>query len=88
MLSRLGGDEFGAAVSSGKSAKILARRIAEAVCAPIALSSGDNTLCVGISVGIASCTNAVDSPISLLAQADQALYRRKRELDRLLPVSR
>ncbi|MHB1300079.1 MAG: GGDEF domain-containing protein [Burkholderiales bacterium] len=78
VLSRLGGDEFGAVVSSGKSAKMLVRRITEAVCAPIALSSGD-TLCVGISVGIASCTRAVDSPISLLAQADQALYRRKRE---------
>lgn len=80
VLARFGGDEFGVLIRDGDqdAAQTLARRITEAVSAPIALSAGD-TAGVGISVGIATYTNAVDSAAALLAQADRALYQVKRQ---------
>lgn len=80
LLVRLGGDEFGIFMrpSVEDSAESLARRIVEAVSAPITLSTGDK-VSVGISVGIAIYSDAIDSMANLLAQADQALYEAKRK---------
>lgn len=79
VLARLGGDEFAVLMRHGDqdAALTLAQRIAKAVHEPITLSSGD-TVGVGISVGLASYTDAVPSVAALLAQADQALYQAKR----------
>lgn len=79
LLTRLGGDEFGLFMrqSIEDSAQSLAQRIAEAVSSPITLSDGTQAK-VGISIGIATYTQASESTASLLAQADQALYEIKR----------
>ncbi len=79
LLVRLGGDEFAVFMrhSIENSAESLAGRIVDAVSVPIILSSGEN-VSVGISVGIATYTNAVDSVNTLLAMADQTLYEAKR----------
>ncbi|RZI83702.1 MAG: sensor domain-containing diguanylate cyclase [Rubrivivax sp.] len=83
VLSRLGGDEFGVVMRHGAkdSAEVLAKRIVSAVCQPITLSSND-TVGVGISVGIAAYSDAVESVAGLLAQADQALYEAKKQNER------
>lgn len=80
LLVRLGGDEFGIFMrqSVEESVESLAKRIVEVVSAPITLSTGD-TVSVGISIGIATYTDAIDSMAALLAQADQALYEDKRK---------
>jgi diguanylate cyclase (GGDEF)-like protein len=80
LLARLGGDEFGVFMrpSVEDPAESLARRIVEVVSAPITLSTGDK-VSVGISVGIATCTDAIESTADLLAQADRALYQAKRK---------
>lgn len=79
LLARFGGDEFGILLrqSFKESAEVLAKRIVEAVRAPITLSTGAN-VSVGISIGMATYTRAIDSIAALLAQADSSLYRAKR----------
>jgi diguanylate cyclase (GGDEF)-like protein len=79
LLARIGGDEFVLFMrqSDGDSVESLAKRIAEAVALPISLSNGKQ-ISVGISIGIAKFTDAIDSLTTLLAQADQALYKVKR----------
>jgi diguanylate cyclase (GGDEF)-like protein len=79
LLARLGGDEFGVFMrpSADDPAESLAKRIMEVVSAPIALSTGDRVN-VGVSIGIASFTDSIDSITNLLAKADQALYDVKR----------
>ncbi len=83
VLARMGGDEFAVVMRHGgeDDATVLAQRIAKAVQAPITLSTGD-TVGVGVSVGMASYTDAVPSVQALLAQADQALYQAKRYNER------
>lgn len=83
MLARFGGDEFGVFMrqSIEDPAESLAERIIEAVSAPITLSTGEK-VSVGISVGIATYTDAIDSMTTLLTQADQALYEIKRKENR------
>lgn len=80
LLARLGGDEFGLFMrqSVEDSPESLANRIVEVVSAPISLSAGDK-VSVGISVGIATYTDAIDSMATLLALSDQALYEAKRK---------
>ena len=80
LLARLGGDEFGVFMrpSVEDPAESLAKRIVEVVSAPITLSTGDK-VSVGISVGIATYTDALDSMAALLAHADRALYEAKRK---------
>jgi diguanylate cyclase (GGDEF)-like protein len=80
LLARFGSDEFGVVMRHGaqESAQALAKRIVQAVCAPITLSSGD-TIGVGISVGIASYTDDIDSTGTLLKHADQALFQAKQQ---------
>jgi diguanylate cyclase (GGDEF)-like protein len=79
LLARIGGDEFALFMrqSEGDTVETLAKRIAEVVSAPVTLTTGEN-VSVGISVGIAKFTEAIDSMNTLLAQADQALYEIKR----------
>ena len=82
LLARFGGDEFGAFVrqESDDSIEALAHRIIEAVGKPITLSTG-KTVNVGISIGITTYSEAIDSLTTLLAQADQALYAAKHSND-------
>jgi len=80
LLARLGGDEFGIFMrpSAEESPESLAKRIVEVVSAPITLANG-NKVSVGISVGIATYVDTIDSMNTLLAQADRALYEVKRK---------
>jgi len=80
MLARLGGDEFGIFMrqSVEDSPESLASRIVEVVSEPISLSTGDK-VSVGISIGISTFTDGIDSMTKLLAQSDQALYEAKRK---------
>lgn len=80
LLARFGGDEFGIFLrqSVEEPAEQLAKRLLKVVSAPISLSTGDKVN-VGISIGIATYTDAIDSMTTLLAQADQALYEAKRK---------
>jgi diguanylate cyclase (GGDEF)-like protein len=77
-LARFGGDEFGVILrdASQDSALKLAERIAEAVSEPIMLSSGEITG-VGVSVGIATYEDSIDTAADLLAEADRNLYQAK-----------
>ena len=77
-LARFGGDEFGVILrdASEDSAHKLAERIAEAVSEPIMLSSGEMTA-VGVSAGIATYADAIDTATALLAEADRDLYQAK-----------
>ena len=79
LLARLGGDEFGIFMrpSPEDSAESLANRICGVVSAPITLSTGEK-ISVGISIGTANYIDTIDSVATLLAKADQALYRVKR----------
>jgi len=83
VLARFGGNQFGVVMRHGAqdSAQVLARRIVKAVSQPLNLSTGD-TVGVGISVGIAAYTDAVASMATMLAQADQALYKAKKQNER------
>lgn len=80
LLARIGGDEFGIFMrqSAEDSPESLANRIIEVVSAPITLSTG-NKVNVGISVGIATYVDNMDSISSLMTQADQALYEAKKK---------
>lgn len=78
-VSRIGGDEFGMIIREGSpvSAQALTQRITQAMSTPIRLPSGD-MVGIGISIGMATYNDAIDSQYSLLAQADSDLYRAKR----------
>ena len=80
MVSRFGGDEFGIIMRDGSavSAQALKGRITRAMSSPITLSSGEN-VGVGISIGVAAYTDAIDSAVKLLAQSDTELYLAKRQ---------
>jgi diguanylate cyclase (GGDEF)-like protein len=80
LLARLGGDEFAIFLRDNvdNAAKLLAKRIVEVVSAPITLSTGDEVR-VGISIGIATRTETINSLSTLLALADMALYEDKRK---------
>jgi diguanylate cyclase (GGDEF)-like protein len=78
-VSRIGGDEFGLIIREGSpaSAQALIQRITQAMSASVTLPSGDK-VGIGISIGMAAYNDTIDSPYSLLAQADSALYEAKR----------
>ena len=62
-----------------ESARSLVKRITDTVSAPIDFSIGD-TVDIGISVGMtSSADDGIDSMATLLAKADQELYRAKRK---------
>ena len=79
-VARCGGDEFGviARDSTHESAQELAKRIAREISSPIMLTSGDIAK-VGVSTGVATFKQGIDSGPALLDQADRALYQAKRE---------
>jgi predicted signal transduction protein with EAL and GGDEF domain len=78
MVARLGGDEFVVVTEStdgGDKAVVLGRRLIALVEQPIAL--GDGLFRLSASVGIATA-DADSTPLSILGQADQAVYEAKR----------
>ena len=83
-MGRLGGDEFVAVcpgVPGEAAAAALAARVVEAVGAPVVVGCGADgpvEVRVGVSVGIALSTGA-DVADAVLARADEAMYRVKRE---------
>ena len=83
VLARFGQHEFGIVMRHGgtESGQVLAKRIVASVSSPITLPSGD-VIGVGISVGMAAYTDAVDSVNTLLGQADQALFDAKKQNER------
>jgi diguanylate cyclase (GGDEF)-like protein len=75
---RLGGDEFVIlcpGLTDDDDAQLVAARIVEAISAPLALRDGMAS--ISASVGIARA-GAGDTPASLIAAADAAMYRAKR----------
>jgi diguanylate cyclase (GGDEF)-like protein len=79
--ARLGGDEFGvlAPRTNEQSALVLAERLRARVAKGVKASMGRYAT---ISIGIASLVPSRDdrtTPVSLIAAADEALYRAKRE---------
>lgn len=79
-VARIGGDEFGIIIreSSAESGEMLARRIRQTMSMPITLTTGDEVM-VGISIGMATYNSSINSPYTLLAQADSNLYQAKRD---------
>lgn len=79
LLARFGGDEFGIFMRQcgDNTSESLANRIVDAVFTPITLSTGLKVT-IGISIGIASYADGVDTVETLLELADQALYKAKR----------
>jgi diguanylate cyclase (GGDEF)-like protein len=77
---RLGGDEFVIlhfSLTDQAETISLSRRIVEAIGRPFVIDG--NVLSIGVSIGIALATNDRMNPERLLQDADQALYRSKRE---------
>lgn len=79
-ISRLGGDEFAMVIEGLGSPELVARlgeRIVSAMAQPFVIDGRD--VAIGVSVGIATASGAVANPESLLASADTAMYRAKRD---------
>lgn len=78
LLARLGGDEFGVIMrhSQQQTAETVARRMIATIATPITLAGGD-VVRIGVSVGLSTCTEDVDSASVLMRQADSALYQAK-----------
>ncbi len=77
-VARLGGDEFTIlceGLDDSTVAEMIAARAREAIEQPMVVAG--RRLYVGASVGIALCCNPPDSPASLLADADAAMYEAK-----------
>jgi diguanylate cyclase len=84
---RLGGDEFVVlcpGLIDPDAARAVAQRIVEAISAPLALRDGMAT--ISASVGVARA-GAGDTPASLIAAADAAMYRAKRARDGSIVVA-
>jgi diguanylate cyclase (GGDEF)-like protein len=78
-VARLGGDEFIVVCESAAGTNNvveLAQRIAAAVGRPFELATGEHYLTA--SIGIAAAEGAGDTSVSLLRDADAAMYRAKR----------
>jgi diguanylate cyclase (GGDEF)-like protein len=80
--ARLGGDEFvviAENVAGIEGATALARRVSQRIAEPFAVGpAGLKRTNLGVSIGIALRTEAKDTPLSILARADEAAYRAKR----------
>jgi diguanylate cyclase (GGDEF)-like protein/PAS domain S-box-containing protein len=79
VVARLGGDEFAVLLThlaSPRHAVAVAENLGDLIREPIRL--GDVTLEVGVSIGIAECTEG-DDPHAVLQRADVAMYRAKRQ---------
>ena len=78
-VARVGGDEFVVvtpALDTPDEAAAIARRIRSALLEPVRVC--DDTIRVDVSIGVAIAVADGDDPDSLLARADDALYRAKR----------
>lgn len=80
--ARLGGDEFivvAENVAGAEGARSLARRVAHRIAEPFAVGpAGLKATRLGVSIGVALRNDAADTPLSILARADEAAYRAKR----------
>jgi diguanylate cyclase (GGDEF)-like protein len=80
--ARLGGDEFviiAENVAGVEGASALARRVTQRIAEPFAVGpAGLTRTHLGVSIGIAMRREANDTPLSVLARADEAAYRAKR----------
>lgn len=79
-IARLGGDEFAIlldGIDVPDQAGRVAQRVLDALLSPVQL--GDRTITIGASVGIEIAGHAHDDAARLLANADAAMYRAKRE---------
>jgi diguanylate cyclase (GGDEF)-like protein/PAS domain S-box-containing protein len=77
-VARLGGDEFVVVcedLGDEQVAEELAGRVADTLSAPFALSRAE--VSVTASVGVATTRRSSDQPVSLLRDADAAMYRAK-----------
>jgi diguanylate cyclase (GGDEF)-like protein len=72
VVSRIGGDEFCVLLPSGDAAA--ARAVADEA---VRRLSGDDSVPVGISCGVAACGEGLERPAALLRAADFAQYRAK-----------
>jgi diguanylate cyclase (GGDEF)-like protein len=84
---RLGGDEFVIlcpGLTADDDAQLVAARIVEAISAPLALRDGMAS--ISASIGIARAGTG-DTPASLIAAADAAMYRAKRGSDGSVAVA-
>ncbi|HEY5380176.1 MAG TPA: EAL domain-containing protein [Pseudolabrys sp.] len=79
-LARVGGDEFAVITSTGPQ-PATAEALAEKLCAALATDIDINgfPLRVGLTVGIAICPQDGSDTVTLIANADAALYRAKAE---------
>ncbi len=78
LAARLGGDEFGVLLTDVEdvaSATLVARRLLEAVQAPLTIAAG--SVEVGVSIGLALDTAAMVGVDDLLSDADVAMYQAK-----------
>ncbi|AIX52087.1 histidine kinase [Pantoea sp. PSNIH1] len=78
-LARIGGDEFAIVlpdIHNADEAATVAQRLIEAIQPPMNVEG--HNLTVGLSVGIALTTQAVNTPEHMLRCADMALYEAKR----------
>lgn len=85
MIARIGGDEFAVfipTVSNESDPAELAHRLIEAMRQPIVADG--SVVYVGVSIGAAMYPRNGKTPESLIAAADQAMYRAKREGGRKL----
>jgi diguanylate cyclase (GGDEF)-like protein len=79
-LARLGGDEFTVILTEGAqptAAELTAERLLATVASEIAI--GEQHLRIGMSIGVAVFPADGKDPMTLLANADAALYRAKAE---------
>lgn len=83
VVGRIGGDEF-TVLLRGLDALDVAQRVADKLAADVACTYtvDDVQVAVGASVGVALGTDASRDAAGLIAQADAAMYRAKRELRR------
>ena len=80
LAARLGGDEFAIILMNScdaKSAAKLAGRLVESICKPYVLD--EETVSIGVSVGVAMAPVNGTRPDQILRNADLALYRAKAE---------
>lgn len=78
ILCRLGGDEFTVILTRFKNRKgvnAIAQRIIDKLCMPFKLTNG--TGCIGGSIGISFSPSDAESAVSLIKNADIAMYKAK-----------
>lgn len=85
-VARLGGDEFAAifpGVHSLNVAQSIANKLSTSLRQPMMIN-GNTMVSVGASVGVAVCPQHGNSADTLLRRADEAMYRGKRSVDKVV----